>query len=132
MDRRSAVAWRRSKPIPVPISPDISVTARLETLNNSLLAWGFDDDVQNYVAAFKETHRRAKEDGCMTAWVSEREEWLARGDVILDDIEELVGGGALECFAAESMCELWRHISAAAFKAQYMMVVTQVYLDLGL
>ncbi|EIW53633.1 uncharacterized protein TRAVEDRAFT_52753 [Trametes versicolor FP-101664 SS1] len=118
-------------PIRIPLTPDQVLIARLAALNDRLCRWGYTDELDSFNTCFKRNYVCAKADApSMEAWTGRAWDWIGRGDDILDEVQDLVCSGVLDCFSPESMGKLWEQLSAAAFKVQYMMAVAQVYLDL--
>ncbi|KAH9845984.1 hypothetical protein C2E23DRAFT_745138, partial [Lenzites betulinus] len=121
-------------PIQIPLTPDRVLVSRLTTLKNDLLAWGFTEDLNAFIETFKAKHVFAKEEGAEARelWMTETQQWLSRGDEILDGIHGIVCSGVLESLSPTHMARLWEQLSASAFKVQYMMVYAHVYVDLGI
>ncbi|KAH9885131.1 hypothetical protein C8Q73DRAFT_652606 [Cubamyces lactineus] len=117
-------------PIPIPITPNNALVKLLTGLNGRITQWGYTDDIQEYVRAFKAEYAAAKvDDEAIEAWMEQRGKWLVEANEIMGDVSRFLSEGWLETLSSEVAGLLWQHISGAVWKMQYMSAFLQVYLD---
>ncbi|KAI0710971.1 hypothetical protein C8Q76DRAFT_624321 [Earliella scabrosa] len=120
-----------SRPVPVPASPEFTLTHNLTKLNDALEEWGFNPEPR---FLFADVVRLECASACLdatrrTQWVAAREDWIEAGDRILDTIEDIICGGTLEGMSPRHFCNMYRILCSVAIKVQYMIVTVEVALD---
>ncbi|KAI1782809.1 hypothetical protein LXA43DRAFT_904797 [Ganoderma leucocontextum] len=123
---------RPSQIIPLPISPVyLPVRERVKQLNAAISAWGFHDDPRAFARAFAADLVRADTDSeTFARWVREKEDWVVRGDDILNALQEFLSIGFIENLPLSSACSMWSDITQVAFKVQFAMATVEARLDL--
>ncbi|KAI0730520.1 hypothetical protein C8Q76DRAFT_792675 [Earliella scabrosa] len=119
------------RPVPVPPSPDYTLTNNLGLLNDRLEAWGFCPEPRYvFATAIQEELEQASTDPeARKRWVSAKEDWIEEGDRILDAIEDVICGETLEHMCNRPYRHMYRILCSVAIKVQYMIVVVEVTLD---
>ena len=126
----NAGAHRGGSPIPILVTPNTALVEVLTNLNARIKAWGYTDNMDGYVAAFKDEFAATKlNEGAGEEWTHEKGAWLREGDMILEQIEVFISDGWMCSLSSRAGAMMWRHLTAVVWKMQYMTVVLQVYLD---
>ncbi len=117
--------------IPIPLTPDVKVTAPLECLNECLRNWGYvNDDPTKFLKTFRAELAEASADPVALAdFIKAKEAWVEAGDVLLDTMQYVLGELIIDHVGGEVMRWLWTRVSSVAFKIQYRMTVVEVHLD---
>lgn len=103
----------------------------LAQLNRQLRAWGYEDDPRNAVSQIKQTINEMSSDAdARYGWQAAQEEWIGEGDDLLDAVEDAVRRLGLENICEDEKQGIWRSATAAAFKVQWLLVASEVSLDL--
>ncbi len=117
--------------IPIPLTPDVKITAPLECLNECLRNWGhIDEDPTKFLKTFRaELAAVSADPDALAEFIKAKEIWVEAGDVLLDAMQYILGELIIDHLDGEVMRWLWTRVSSAAFKIQYRMTVVEVYLD---
>ena len=124
------MSYRYGTPIPIPITPNKARVEHITSLNGRITQWGYTNDIKEYVEAFKAEYAAAQlDDELRETWIYEKGKWMQEADDILESVITFLSEGWLDTLSPEVTSLLWRRISAAVWKIQYMTVFLQVYLD---
>ncbi|TFK78382.1 hypothetical protein K466DRAFT_439543, partial [Polyporus arcularius HHB13444] len=117
--------------IPIPLTPNVKITAPLESLNESLRNWGYtNEDPSGFLKSFrKELAQVSADPVALVEFIKAKEAWVEAGDVLLDTMQYVLGEVIIDYLDGEVMRWLWMRVSSAAFKIQYKMTVVEVCLD---
>ncbi len=97
--------------------------AAIAALNRRMLAWGYVDDQRDFVAqSERELEKVRPSPRLLAKWVRAQDNWLLEGHALLGDMEKLMATSISMDLNAGEVRELWRNITDAAFRMQWMIV----------
>ncbi|KAJ8456108.1 hypothetical protein ONZ51_g12269 [Trametes cubensis] len=107
------IPTRGGSPIPILVTPNTALVEVLTNLNTRIKAWGYTDNLDGYVAAFKDEFAAAKlDEGAWEEWTSEKGAWLREGDMILEQIQVFISDGWMCSLSSRAGAMMWRHLTA--------------------
>ena len=65
----------------------------------------------------------------ISAFIQRQEEWIVRGDEILDLCDQLLAGELFQRLSGEAVGQFWKEMTATTFQALYAMAAVEARLD---
>ncbi len=121
------------RPIPLPLTNDLSVLAALKSLNTELVDWGYSDQPREilYRRLQAEASHALQGGQDPEPWLDETEAWIERGDGLIERIQAVMWN-EVEAFCdgdLDLLREYWDTLSRVAYRVQYMMAIIEVRVD---
>lgn len=115
--------FRPMGPLFAPKKLPCKFEAAIAALNRRMLAWGYVDDQRDFVAqSERELEKVRPSPRLLAKWVRAQDNWLLEGHALLGDMEKLMATSISMDLNAGEVRELWRNITDAAFRMQWMIV----------
>ncbi|KAH9846591.1 hypothetical protein C2E23DRAFT_743716, partial [Lenzites betulinus] len=117
-------------PFAIPLTPNVALSTSFSRLNIRLKAWGYREDRAQFIAQYDAKRRCATVDQeAHETWVQLQDSWVVEGDAILDEVERLLGEGALQGLAHAEGLQVWQNVTSVVFKVQWIMAAVEARLD---